>query len=147
MEFKYIDINLLKQTKNIRDYKHSKYFLYESIKDYGFINPILVDANNNIICGNLRYIIAKELNYKELPCIIINELNDKQIKEYKILDNHITELSLWNYKDKKDYIKNNELSLTKYNLPEDYDIEINIDDFFEKEKIERVSIFDLEVQI
>lgn len=144
MEFKYIDINLLTPTKNIRDYRHSKYYLYESIKDYGFINPVLIDSNNYIISGNLRYIIAKELDIKELPCIIISELNEKQIKEYKILDNHICELSLWDYKEKKNYIENNKLNLIKYNLPEDYNIEINIDDFFEKEKVERLSIFDLE---
>lgn len=142
MELLLLGINVIKPTKNLKRNTGNKYYLYESIKDYGFINPILVDKNYYIICGNLRYEIAKELGLKVIPCIVITELNEKQIKEYKVLDNHIQELSTWDYEQKKKYILDNHLPLAKYQLPEDYDIEINIDDFFEKEKVEKLSIFD-----
>jgi ParB-like chromosome segregation protein Spo0J len=143
MELLIIDINLIKPTKNLRNYNKSKYYLYESIRDYGFINPILIDENYHIISGNLRYKIAKELNLKSIPCVIINELDNKQVKEYKILDNHIQELSGWDYFEKKKYILDNHLRLNKYELPEDYDIDINIDDFFEKSSSLQISLFDL----
>lgn len=45
-------------------------------------------------------------------------------------------------KKRKKYILDNHLPLAKYGLPEDYDIDVNIDDFFEKEKVEKLSIFD-----
>ena len=142
MELMLLGINVIKPTKNLKRNTANKYYLYESIKDYGFINPILVDKNYYIICGNLRYEIAKELGLKVIPCIVVTELNEKQIKEYKVLDNHIQELSTWDYEQKKKYILDNHLPLAKYQLPEDYDIDINIDDFFEKEKVEKLSIFD-----
>lgn len=142
MEFVLLNIKLIKPSKNLKRDNRNKYYLIESIKDYGFINPILIDENNYIISGNSRYEAAKELGIQVIPCIRINELNDKQIKEYKVLDNHIQELSNWNYHEKKKYILDNHLALAKYNLPEDYDININIDDFFEEEKVKKLSIFD-----
>lgn len=142
MEFVLLHINLIKPSKNLKRDNRNKYYLIESIKDYGFINPILIDKNNYIISGNSRYEAAKELGIQVIPCIMINELNDKQIKEYKVLDNHIQELSNWNYHEKKKYILDNHLALAKYDLPEDYDININIDDFFEEEKVKKLSIFD-----
>ena len=67
----------------------------QSIKDYGFNYPIVVDGENVIIAGHTRYKALQELGVKEVPCVIKTDLSAQQIKEYRIADNKTSELSSW----------------------------------------------------
>ena len=51
-----------------------------SIKEWGFTNPILVDAQNEIIAGHGRLLAAKKLNLKEVPCIQADDWTEAQKK-------------------------------------------------------------------
>jgi len=66
-----------------------------SIKEFGFINPIVVDADNVIVCGHTRYKAAQKLGLEHVPCILVSDLTPEQVKAYRIMDNRTSELSHW----------------------------------------------------
>lgn len=68
-----------------------------SIKDFGFKVPILIDKNNIIVCGHTRYEASKVLNLKSVPCIVIDDLTEEQIKLFRIVDNKAGEYAFWDY--------------------------------------------------
>ncbi len=66
-----------------------------SIREFGFRNPLIIDRNHIIVAGHTRYAAAKKLNLTEVPCVIADDLTDEQIKAYRIADNSTAELSEW----------------------------------------------------
>lgn len=66
-----------------------------SIKEFGFLQPLVVDANNVVVVGHWRLLAAKELGMDKVPCVKVEDLNEEQIKKYRILDNKLNE-SGWN---------------------------------------------------
>lgn len=67
-----------------------------SIKNFGFNQPIAIDSNNEIIAGHTRYKAAKKLGIKEVPCVIIDDLTDEEVKAYRLADNKVAEKATWN---------------------------------------------------
>ena len=67
----------------------------ESISNFGFNQPVLLDKKNIIITGHTRYSAAKELGFTELPCIIVDELTPNEIRAYRIADNKVGQASSW----------------------------------------------------
>ena len=66
-----------------------------SIKSFGFKVPIVIDSSNEIITGHTRLKAAEKLNIEEVPCIIADDLNDAQVKAFRIADNKVAEFSEW----------------------------------------------------
>lgn len=66
-----------------------------SLKQYGFQQPIVVDANNIIIVGHTRYQAAKKLGMKQVPVLTAGDLTEKQVKAYRIMDNKSSEFAKW----------------------------------------------------
>lgn len=71
-------------------------YVANSIKKFGFKVPIIVDKNNVIVAGHTRYKASLELGLKEVPCIIADDLTDKQIKAFRIAENKTNDLASWN---------------------------------------------------
>ncbi len=69
--------------------------LASSIKEFGFINPVLIDKNNGIIAGHGRVEAAKKLNIKTVPCILVEHLTDTQKRAYILADNKLALDSKW----------------------------------------------------
>mgnify|MGYP000007125705 FL=1 len=67
----------------------------ESIRQFGFKNPVIIDVQNVIICGHTRILAAKELGIKQIPCIVADDLNEEQIKAFRLVDNKVGELAEW----------------------------------------------------
>lgn len=70
-------------------------YVANSIKEFGFKNPIIIDKNNVIVAGHTRYKASKKLKLKEAPCIIADDLTDEQIKAFRLADNKVSELAEW----------------------------------------------------
>lgn len=68
----------------------------QSIKSFGFRVPILIDQKGTIIAGHTRYEAAKRLGMDKVPCILVDDLTDAQIRAYRIADNKVSEASSWN---------------------------------------------------
>lgn len=69
----------------------------ESIKQFGFKIPIVVDKNNIIVAGHTRYKAAKFLGMESVPVIRAVDLTDEQIKAFRLADNKTAELSQWDF--------------------------------------------------
>ena len=63
----------------------------ESIKRFGFNQPVVVDSENTIIVGHGRIEAAKKCGIKSVPCVIKDDLTDQEIKAYRIIDNRLNE--------------------------------------------------------
>lgn len=68
----------------------------ESIKQYGFVQPIVIDRNNVVVIGHCRLLAAKQLKLKEVPCVCVEDLTDEQVKALRIVDNKSNE-SEWDF--------------------------------------------------
>jgi ParB-like chromosome segregation protein Spo0J len=102
MEFRpllilYLKIDQLKPfSRNARTHtKRQIKQIAESIRVFGFVNPILVDRNNRIIAGHGRVEAAKLLGLQEVPTILLEGLTEDQIRAYIIADNKLAENAGW----------------------------------------------------
>ena len=91
-----------KNLKDIKPYennprKNEKAIEYvaNSISEFGFRAPIMIDKDSVIVCGHTRYEAAKTLGMENVPCIMAEDLTDEQVKAYRIADNKISEHSAW----------------------------------------------------
>ena len=84
--------------KNPRNNDDAVDSVAQSIKEYGFNVPIVLDADNVIICGHTRYKAAQKLGIDELPCIVADNLSKKQAKAFRIADNKTSDASIWDNK-------------------------------------------------
>lgn len=66
-----------------------------SIKEFGFKVPIVIDKDNVIVCGHTRYKASKKLGLEIVPCVIADDLTEEQIKAYRLADNKVSELAEW----------------------------------------------------
>jgi len=81
--------------KNPRKNDDAVKYVAESIQQFGFKVPIVIDTNGVIIAGHTRYKASKKLGLKEVPCIIADDLTEEQIKAYRLADNKVAEKSEW----------------------------------------------------
>jgi DNA modification methylase len=66
-----------------------------SIKQFGFVVPILIDRNNGIIAGHARAEAAKLLDIQEVPTILLENLTENQVKAFMLADNRLAERAVW----------------------------------------------------
>lgn len=66
-----------------------------SIKQFGFKVPIIIDSSNVIVAGHTRLKAAKQLGMDKVPCIIASDLTEEQIKAFRLADNKTAELADW----------------------------------------------------
>jgi len=67
-----------------------------SIREFGFCNPVLIDAQNTIIAGHGRVLAAGRMKLETVPCLRLTHLTDAQRRAYVIADNRISENAGWN---------------------------------------------------
>lgn len=86
---------ILPYAKNPRKNEKSVKFVKESIRQFGFKVPIIIDSKREIVCGHTRLLAAKSLGLSEVPCIAADDLTDEQIKAFRLADNKVGEFSDW----------------------------------------------------
>lgn len=62
-----------------------------SIKEFGFTQPVIIDKNNCVVAGHGRILGAKKAGLKEVPTVCLEELTEEQIKAYRLIDNKLNE--------------------------------------------------------
>lgn len=62
-----------------------------SIKEFGFTQPVLIDKHNNVVAGHGRVLGAKKAGLKEVPTLCLDDLTEEQIKAYRLADNKLNE--------------------------------------------------------
>lgn len=68
----------------------------ESIKQYGFVQPVVIDRDGVIVIGHCRVMAAKKLGMKTVPCVCVDDLTPEQVKALRLVDNKSNE-SLWDF--------------------------------------------------
>lgn len=67
----------------------------QSISDFGFNNPILVDSNMVIVAGHTRFLAAKKLKLANVPVVILKDLSEKKAAAFRLIDNRTAQFSEW----------------------------------------------------
>lgn len=70
----------------------------KSIKAYGFKVPIVISADGEIVCGHTRYKASVQLGLDKVPCIVADDLTPEQIKAFRLADNKVSDVSIWDNK-------------------------------------------------
>lgn len=86
---------LIPYGKNPRKNDEAVQYVAESIKEFGFKVPLVVDKNNVIVAGHTRYKAARSLGLTEVPCIVADDLSDEQIQAFRLADNKVAEMAEW----------------------------------------------------
>ncbi len=120
LEVSYIPIDGIKPYKNNPKQHCEKQItqIINSIKEFRFNNPILIDENNEIIAGHGRLLAAKHLGLTQVPIIRLTHLTAPQKRAYRIADNKLTENGEWDI----DLLKLEFSELEKLNLDFSLDI-------------------------
>lgn len=114
----------------------------KSMREFGFINPVLVDGKFNIIAGHGRVLGAKKLGMKEVPCLFIEDLTEEQKRAYIIADNRLAEDAGWDKEMLKIELEelqnlNFDISLTGFEM-DDFDFGMDETEVVEDEFDETV---------
>lgn len=109
-------------------------YVKNSIKEFGFKVPIVIDKNNIIIAGHTRLKASLELGLKEVPCIIADDLTEEQVKAFRLADNKVSEKSQWDFSkldEELDGILDIDMSLFDFDLYNKIDWD-NVEDLSEE---------------
>lgn len=98
--------------------------LEESIKEFGFINPIVIDENDNVLVGNGRVEAAINVGVKTVPAIRVTNLTEDQKRAYIIIENKLIEAGGWNYELLNSEIEAIEMDMTRFGFEKFSDMEI-----------------------
>ena len=95
---------ITKKVKDLKPYERNPRrndeaveYVAESISEFGFKVPIVIDGDGTVICGHTRLKAAKKLHLAEAPCIVADDLNDEQIKAFRLADNKVAEKAEWDF--------------------------------------------------
>lgn len=93
MEIKEVDISEIKPyEKNAKLHTQTQIDnVAESIKQFGYRQPLVLSKDNVIIIGHCRYEASKKLGLKTVPCVFADDLTDEQVKKLRVLDNKLNE--------------------------------------------------------
>ena len=83
--------------KNPRRNDEAVKYVAESIRIFGWKQPIVIDRNGIVVAGHTRLKAAKKLGLKKVPCIVADDLTDDQVKAYRLADNKVAEAAEWDF--------------------------------------------------
>ena len=112
-----------------------------SIKEFGWQQPLVIDKDNVIVAGHTRWEAAQELGLTKVPCVVADELTPEQIKAYRLADNKVAEASGWDFGALDEELSElNGIDMTQFGFDELEDIDVDgmFEDAPEKEKSEGV---------
>ena len=140
------ELNIVyKPIKELKPYKknakkHSKEQVEQianSIKEFGFTQPVIIDKHNSVVAGHGRILGAKKAGLKQVPTVCLEELTEEQIKAYRLVDNKLNE-SEWDYSLLDEELENltEDIDMDLFGFDEDIDL-TNAFDYETKDKIEK----------
>lgn len=114
---------ITKKLKELKPYKNNPRkndaaveFVKKSIQEFGYLVPIVIDKNNEIIAGHTRYKALKALKIQEVPCVLADELTPQQVKAFRIADNSVSDVAEWDYSKLTTEMKEISLDLGTFGL-------------------------------
>lgn len=74
-------------------------YVKTSIGNFGYLNPIVIDAHDVVVCGHVTLEACRRLDIPEVPCVLADDLTPAQIKAFRLADNKVATMAIWD-KDK-----------------------------------------------
>lgn len=108
--------DLVPYDKNPRRNDEAAVKVAESIKQFGFKIPLVVDRNNVVVCGHTRLKAAKKLKLKTVPCIRADDLSEDQIKAFRLVDNRTAEIAEWDFALLEEELADVQLDMTAFDF-------------------------------
>jgi Predicted transcriptional regulators len=128
MKIEYIPLDKIKPYENnprIND--EAVKYVANSIKEFGFKVPIIIDENNVIVAGHTRLKAAKKLGFEKVPCIRADDLTENQIKAFRLADNKVGEIATWDFNSLAVELANIEnINMSNFNFEP---LDVSPDDF------------------
>jgi ParB-like chromosome segregation protein Spo0J len=115
--------------KNPRRNDDAVQYVAESIKQFGFKVPLVIDNDGVIIAGHTRWKAAKKLGLKTVPCIIADDLTEEQVKAFRLADNKVAEMAGWDFALLEEELQLIDFDMATFGFAEQEDVDIS--DFFE----------------
>ena len=110
----------------------------ESIRQFGFKVPIIIDRENVIVAGHTRLLAAEKLGLKTVPVIRADDLTEEQVKAFRLADNKTGELAGWDFsrlEEELAELENMDMSVFGFHeMAENVDIDSLFEEHEEKEK-------------
>ena len=140
IEYRKIE-DLIPYARNPRDNRNAVDKVAASIQAFGFLVPIIIDKDDVIIAGHTRLLAARKIGMKEVPTIKAADLTEDQAKAFRLVDNRVAEMAVWDMPLLADAIAEigDEIDMLQFgfedlDVPEPYEIkdtgkEFNADDF------------------
>lgn len=74
-------------------------YVANSIRVFGWKQPIVIDKDGVIVAGHTRYKAAQKLGKTTVPCVVADDLTPEQVKAYRLADNKVAELATWDFSE------------------------------------------------
>ncbi len=103
-------------------------FVANSIKEFGFKNPIVISKDNVIAAGHTRLKAAISLGMTEVPCIVADDLTEEQLNAFRLADNKVSELADWDFGKLELELDELDFDMTDFGFSEAEILEITVDD-------------------
>lgn len=117
MQIVYKQIESLKKYENNpRNNEKAVEKVAKSIHDYGFRVPVIIDANDVIVAGHTRVDACRKLGIDSVPCVVADDLNDEQIKAFRIVDNKTSEYAEWDDEKLQEELEQLSIDLSDFDL-------------------------------
>lgn len=133
LEYPFIDIKELKPYKNNARLHPQDQIdkIVNSIKEFGFIAPVIIDEHNTILVGHGRTEAAKQAGLTKVPYRRITNLTDEQKRAYILADNRLSDIAEWDEELLQLELESISLDMSAFGFEDllEEDIEINDDDF------------------
>lgn len=113
-----------------------------SIREFGWKQPLILDRHGEIIAGHTRYAAAKKLRMTELPCVIADDLNEEQVRALRLVDNRTAELAEWDF-DKLDKELEEILNIDMEDFGFEFEDELDDDGYYGDERERTYSEYNL----
>lgn len=125
IEYRNVD-ELIPYDNNPRKNDEAVDYVANSIKEFGFKMPIVVDRGEVIIAGHTRLKASKKLGLKEVPVVVADDLTDEQVKALRLADNKVGEIAEWDFSMLEEELADLDIDMEQFGFDtETFDIEDN----------------------
>lgn len=128
--YKKVD-DLVPYENNPRNNEEAVDYVANSIKEFGFKVPVVVDKDNVVVAGHTRLKACEKLGITEVPCIVADDLTEDQIKAFRIADNKVSEYATWDEEKLSQELSDIMLDMTEFGddlFSDDDTMEVELDD-------------------
>lgn len=138
VEYRNID-EIIPYDNNPRKNDEAVDYVANSIREFGFKMPIVVDKEGVIIAGHTRLKASKKLGLEQVPVIVADDLTEEQVKALRLADNKVSEVAQWDFNMLSEELANIDIDMEQFgfnlDINDNFD-EFNLDDEREKTKVQ-----------